>query len=350
MSREWGPKFNRAGARLQAGIPRQPMGYNVYDTGGLLTRGVVVATYVYDNPNHPATDKSEDEPDMPVSVVCDVLVYSDIPNVRWGFLPGCIVSQDRAGLHSGRIWKPKAATVTISGTDFNVEDGPTEPADLDGDHVLIGFIDQNRNIPIILRSLPHPVRDPGKNEDGTGRRLQLKEVDGDPDYWKHHGTFYGVADNGDFIVDSSFANDGSLEEGGAEPAPPTDGKGSQRFKLEFNAEHEIQLLDMADPTAPVVKASLKLNKDCLDLQYEGASLKVALQDADATLTLGDGAVAVAVADHLETLYTMVGGIKAAFDNHIHGTGVGPSGPPSPFATFPAWDSNINSSKMTIPDT
>lgn len=64
---------------------------------------------------------------------------------------------------------------------------------------------------------------------------------------------------------------------------------------------------------------------------------------------GAPSVAVAIADHLQTLWTEAYNKMAVFDTHIHPTGVGPSGPPTPLAQFPAWNSAINSSKLNIPD-
>jgi len=95
--------------------------------------------------------------------------------------------------------------------------------------------------------------------------------------------------------------------------------------------------------------TLSLDKDGLKfLVDDGESLKVSLAGADATALLGDGAVKVAIANHLQTFYTTaITGIKPTFDDHIHPTGMGPSG--KSVTQFPAWNSAINSSKLTIPD-
>ncbi len=64
-------------------------------------------------------------------------------------------------------------------------------------------------------------------------------------------------------------------------------------------------------------------------------------------TVGDGAMSVAVAEHLETLFNDWRTWAIA---HTHGTGVGPSGPPLEAITAPAWDPNIVSNHVKIPDT
>lgn len=99
------------------------------------------------------------------------------------------------------------------------------------------------------------------------------------------------------------------------------------------------------------KHTLVIKPDELLLNLsEGANLKLNGKDADATAVLGDGAVKVAIADHLQALYSSLKGKLDAFDAHVHPTGMGPSGPPNPAIAAPDWDSNINSSKMSVPDT
>jgi hypothetical protein len=77
---------------------------------------------------------------------------------------------------------------------------------------------------------------------------------------------------------------------------------------------------------------------------EGASLKVTGKDSNTVTVLGDGGVKAAIADHLQTFYSLV---KGVFDPHIHPTGMGPSGQTA--TPFPAWDSTINSNKLKFPD-
>lgn len=376
-----GPKITMGGSRLQAGIPQVPRRDVVDSARGLLLRGVVTATYVVDDPEHPAAEGSpekSDEDQSPRGVACDVLCYSDMRNSRWLFLRAVPVSQDRAGMHSGRVWKPRAATMTVSGEDLALGDGSTEPADVDGDHVLVGFIDDNFQSPVILRALPHPSRDKGNEESDKGSRVQLVLADGDPDFVKHHGSFYGIDDNGDFVLDTTHANDGVLEDGAVEADPPTDGSGAQRYQLPLDAEDfVIQFMDMAaDP--PEAKVTLKFNKTRMELewvddgvkftsdktQYKvalgGETLLVQNKDGDTTLKLGDGAVAVAISDHLETLYA---DLKAEYDGHKHNNTatttatIGPSAAPGavtivavvPDGVAPDWDPSIESTKVTIPD-
>lgn len=391
MSKRYMGRTTGAGTRLQSGIPKGPGPRNVTDMTGKLYRGVVTATYVTDDPAHPFVENSNAPP---VAVYCDVLIFGR----TWQFLRQCLVCQERSGLHSGHVWKPRAASGTITGDPLDLNKG-TNPGMMDGDHVLVGFLDGDPTQPMVLKALPHPSADIGNEEYTTGHRLKLRLEDGDPDYWKHNGAFYGIKQDGNFIIDTTHANDGVLNEDGSEPDPPTDGKGTVEVRLPQDAAWSVKLLDMADPLNPVPVlvqsltkdgnqdffgptfvweiniadftdpenpdpiATLRLASDKLEVVIDdpagfvqalidsGACFKFEGKDADAKLTLGDGAVKAAVADHLKTLYTTaVSGIKAAFDNHTHATGVGPSGPPVPTAVFPTWDANIESSKLLIPDT
>lgn len=326
----WESKKIGRGTRNQSGIPTRPIRRDGVRARGLLLRGVVMATYVTDDGEHPNAD---DTLAAPSAVYCDVLVYASIPGQRWFTLGKVLVSQNRGGLHRGDIWRPRATSINILG-DLNEFEG-SNPAYFDGDHVLIGFLNDSLNQPVILRGLPHPSRDVENGNYDSGKRMKLKMVDGDPDFHKHHGVYWGVTDSGDFVVDTTFGNDGSIAANGREPDPATDGaSGNQEYKIPKDATHELVVLDMSDPLSPVEVGKLIF-------QANGA------QD-DVTLQLGTGAVKVAIADHLESLYaTALTGIKAVFESHKHPTGTGPSGISD--TPFPDWDSAINSVKLTISD-
>ena len=301
----------------QSGIVRRlSFTGETYKSNGLMLRGVVTATYVIDNPKYP-----KNEVDDAVGVFCDVLCYASMPSLHWAVLPKVMVMQDKGSLHNGRIWKPKATVIDIKNTDL-ILDGATNPASFDGDHVLIGFIDNNLNQPIILGGVAHPYHNVGNEDKTVGHRNQLKMVDGDPDFWKHHGTFYGIADNGDFVLDSTLANDGTLTADGKEQPAPTDGKGSEKRYLPQGA---VSLLSIAG----------------------GSTLQVEKKDADAKMVLGDGAKHVSIVEALQTFLDTT--IKTWLINHTHPTGFGPSGVPMQSGTYPAWDPNINSTHLAIPD-
>ena len=78
---------------------------------------------------------------------------------------------------------------------------------------------------------------------------------------------------------------------------------------------------------------------------EGAGVIIENKDADAKLTLGDGAVKATIADHMQALWEAMMDTYL-FHEHIDsmgGTGAVSSGP------MDSWDANINSGKLTFPD-
>lgn len=257
MSQEYRSRVLQTGTRLQSGIPKRFPRMRPGDATGMIFRGVVTATYVTDDENHPFTGQTDA---VPTSVYCDVLAFGR----RWRFIPKCLVAQERSGLHSGRIWKPRACSMTLTGDPVDLNRG-TNPAKLDGDHVLVGFLDGNANQPIILKALPHPAADVGNEDFGTGHRLKLKVDDGDPDFVKHNGTFFGVDKQGDFYLDTTHANDGELldatGEEGHEAEPPTDGKGAVNVNMPQDAVWTLQLLDMSDPLNPVQVVTREIDKE-----------------------------------------------------------------------------------------
>lgn len=333
-------KSQRVGSRrIQAGLPLRAVRPQYERMNGLLMRGVVTATYEVDNTQHPVL--TLDPNVTPVAVYCDVLCYTSMVNQRWQMLKQVLVSQPIGGMHRGRVWKPRAAKIDTTESEIDL-DRATNPAFLDGDHVLVGFIDDNPNTPIILRGIPHPSGDVGNTDKPVGQRLNLKVADGDPDFWKHHGSYFGISDSGDFVVDTCLANDGSIDSKGNEPDAPEDGSvGNQIYRLPKGSKVTVEI--------------------------DGDTLKLENADGDAILTLGDGAVHATIYEALEAFWnnTMLPKF-VAFDAHVHAnpsTYIAPliplpgppvpvtpvTVPPAPPLGAPTLATNIKSSKTKIPD-
>lgn len=305
------------GTRIQEGIPRRPASRGEQRAGGLMLRGVVMATYVSDSPGHP---HEEDTSNPPVAVYCDVLVMPSISRQRWFGLRGVLVSQPRGGMHHGAVWKPRATTVNLS-SSLDSSGAIANPAYLDGDHVLIGFLNDNLSQPVILAGLPHPSTDMGNETKDLGFRMKLKVADGDPEIWKHHGIWWGVTDAGDFLVDTTYANNGKLAADGKEAAPKTDGSaGNFTVRLPSGAKLILKIAD-------------------------GASIEWSGSAATAQLIVGNGAVKAAIADHLQQLW---GTLKSWLEAVTVPTGMGPSGTPINTPAT-AWNTNINSNQLKFPD-
>jgi hypothetical protein len=252
MSREQETIQLPGGPRLQAGVNKKARAIGLVRSRGLLVRGVVVATYVLDDPDHPRAD------DDPVATYCDVLAYSIVSGLGTRLIPKALVGQEFRGLHDGRIRKPRAAQFDITDNTMDL-DASTNPANLDGDHVLVGFMDDMMNQPVILGAIPHPGLDPGNLEKTEGHRLSLKLIDGDPDFFKHHGSYHGINTDGDHIIDTTFANTGELNDDGSEQDPPTDGKGAHIRELPNAAYRQVTFYDMSDPDNPDPKFQLTMD-------------------------------------------------------------------------------------------
>lgn len=210
-------------------------------------------------------------------------------------------------MHSGRVWKPRATTLDVTGNPLDLNKG-SNPANMDGDHVLVGFLEGNTSHPVVLGGLPHPAADVGNAGKPAGQRLRLKLADGDPDFRKHHGSFYGIDDLGNFVIDTTMGWSGALNPDGSEPPPPGAGAtGNHRTLLQPGAQAVLSIGGGATTVA------------------DGA-------DATATFTVGDGAVSVAIAQALQTFLDST--IKPMFDNHVH-TYIAPAIPGSPAPTLSA---------------
>lgn len=332
------------GYRTQAGLPTRSRIKGLSTPNGLLLRGVVLATYVTDDPSHP---RGDNENNPPSAVYCDVLVYSSLAYNRWFTLAKVLVTQKRGGIHNDETWKPRATSKNVA-TDFNDTVG-SNPGSLDGDHVLIGFLNNSFDEPLILKGLPHPSRDKFNEPYDSGKRLKLKAIDGDPNFVKHHGVFSGVDDLGNFIVDSTFGNDGSTDEDGKEPEPDITGtSGNQEYSLPKKGTYSVALKDMSNPASPTdyAKLSIKESGGNLEFKVNGTnSITVDNTLLNATLTLGDGSAKVAIADLLEILWASM---VAVFASHTHTLDIPGGGTLVPETPMPPWNSQINSDKLTIP--
>jgi hypothetical protein len=212
-----------------------------------------------------------------------------------------------------------------------------------------------------MRALPHPAADVGNEEFGVGHRLKLKVEDGDPDFYKHNGSYYGIHKNGDFYIDTTHANNGQLldstGEWGHEPLPPTDGKGSVVCHLPQDAKWSVKLMDMSDPKNPVPvlikemtkdgnvdvygenyvyeiiiadlsnpenpdpKTTLRLTKDFLELELQDATKRFIVKPDLIELgaeNAGDKAVLDSLLqDELDKIAAAIDELKTDFNDHTH---------------------------------
>lgn len=319
---KWGTETLGGVVSSSAAPPAQGRGRDAFDMTGVLVRGAVVAVYVSDGtPAYPAGV----EPRRAL-VYADCLVYSSKTGQRGTILRR--VSCGSGGLHDGRVWRPRAATMTLSGKPL---DGSTDdPGDLDGDHLLIGFIDGDPGKPTMLRVLDHPQRGIGSDDAGeAGQRDVLIVADGQPDLWKHHGSFLGFNAAGDVVVDTRRGHDGAYAAGGAEVPV------GRNVEVFVGPDNTFTLRGIkADGTGQTF--DLVVSKDGMTLAVTAGGLAVPV-------------VPVARASHLKTLYTLLKTALDLYAPHIHPSAMGPTGPPVPPLVVPDWLDAIASDDLFIPD-
>lgn len=339
----------RSGGLLHGGIPRAPAAPpSAFDS---LVRGVVVATYEVDSPSHPLASPQR----QPVAIACDVLCYGTLSGgCRYFLLPGCTVCQPLGGVHSGVIHKPRAATRMLDGTPLS-DTQPLDVAQMDGDHVAILCVEGNRNQPIIIGSLPHPSADAGNSPLlPSGARQQMRMVDGDPLFMKHHGSFLGISDAGDVVADASRANDGSLTPTGGDV--PNAAGGNVVLRTGAAGQRLTQVQSTSDPATPTVlteeslaAGSLRLDTKALQplvdvLCQSGNGLHVQGSGAAASAQVGDGAAHVALAEAMQAWFD--GSVRSWLASHQHVTAVGNSSPPT--TPPPSYNPSITSGAVSVP--
>ncbi len=252
----YAPITLRSGQTLQSAVPKSGPGRPTYQANGLNVRGVVIAVYALDDDGqtgggqtaNPNLDSSALALDAgPPAIYCDVLTYSTLPGAKDRVLQRVLVTSERGGLHNGRIRIPRPARLDL-GTRSQVRTDALgtfskngNPAQLDGDHVLVGFMDDDLGLPFILCGIPHPSADVGAGLLSGGNRTRIRTGDGEPDYVRHNGVTAGVSGAGDYIVNTRRAHRPVYQDTGE--LPDIDGNttatGNVTFELQPGAEFTV---------------------------------------------------------------------------------------------------------------
>jgi hypothetical protein len=340
----------RSGGLLQSGISREPATAPGPYHG--VVRGVVTATYVTDSPDHPMAQAGA----SPTCVYADVLVYGCLgPGSRFFFLPGAIVAQPSGGLQKGAIYKPRATSRLLSGKTLS-DVTPQDVSQMDGDHVLVSFLEGHRNQPVIIGGLPHPSRDAGNNKAlPAGQRQQLKVVDGDPSFWKHHGAYFGVDDGGNFVVDTSLGNSGGLGPSSGDSPNIPGANGNVSVNIPAGSSRKTQFVTGATSGVPLAVSTETLtvggytfDAKAVALAFKaisaaGNGLAVTGGGPTASAQIGDGSSHVAVAEALQALWSLSQAWQAG---HVHVSGTGVTSPPT--TAPPGYSPAVTSGAVSIP--
>lgn len=208
-----------AGLKVQSKTDRK-LGQQV---GGLY-RAIVINTYTPDEDSNP-TD---------YQVFCDVVLLKT--QTPLPMVPVMIP----AGVANAASWIPKATTKTLSGLPLNLtifsrkgvfQGEATAFDDMDGDMVLVQFVESSRQFPIITGRITHQnTKRTAVTGSGWSDGLLQDEQRGHPQkleaYFRHGGTEVRINEVGDLLVDTVGATDDDLLE-----APlPTSGEVRVRLK------------------------------------------------------------------------------------------------------------------------
>jgi len=195
---------------------------------GLIVAGVVLKAFRPDDqPNRKVFSESSI-----TGILCQVLVYTARNRAILDNVP---VALHRLGTNDAHLWLPKAATMDVTGGEL-VLDGdpdsgvrPTAPHNMDGDHVLVSFLANDLNQPVITGFLPHPqsFRRPSSNN----ALYQLER-------WSR-GNHFAVTDAGDVVVDTTAASDGTQAADGSEQASAAAGNLTLTLKSTATVRIEI---------------------------------------------------------------------------------------------------------------
>lgn len=243
---------------------------------GLLVRGVVLSVHTHD-PQGSGNGRPE-APERELSgVYCSVLIYSDYPDLRGQILQGCLVSVARGGMHEEHPWIPTPSTLDLStGKPVTMKDvtSGASPLDLNGDHVLVGFMDNTFNSPVILRGIPHPRSDGGGPSGGLPDSIRPTAKQGQPDYTMHRGIYWGADNSGSFWINATNGHAGQLK---ADGFPVTK---TERDPLDLQPTGSVYISAATGAVVSIVNGS-----NILSLAPWGASLDSSSPGFSASLTM-----------------------------------------------------------------
>lgn len=267
----YSPRRIRGGVVAQAGIDLRPRGTrrSVLRPAERPFRAVVVASRVV----------GEDGNVRGLCVECDVILVRTqlaIQNVP--------VLQRQHGVNNVHdLWVPRPTTRNVSDPNQPVNlsrthsrrgtpIGPgTALGDLDGDMVLVDFIEANQDYPIIIGALTHE-RTNRVLRTGVGWREGESDTRGNPrrdEFYVHHmGCELRINDRGELLIDSV----GAYSDGSTEDASDT-GYGQVRIRVKNGQRFTVAIGN---------------DEDVLEVWKDGAQLRVDLgEGADQRIPLGD---------------------------------------------------------------
>lgn len=239
----WEVMRSENGSLLQSAIPSRPVNFNhsAGEANGWITRAVVLQTYFADEDERLGVGNQR-------CITCDVRTYGRYQR----HLPRVPVLQRSHGLFDHDVYIPRSASQDIdqgqlrTGAAADANQAPTGAHLIDGDHVLIGFLDNDSSQPVILPFvMPHPSsRYVPEASDGRVKRI------------RYNGVLLEWDADSNFKIDATeAANEVFAANGVEESASGTGGQitlvttdGTNKTSIHLN--EQAQLLLGSDPTTP----------------------------------------------------------------------------------------------------
>ena len=262
-------------------------------------RAVVIATYGSDD-----SVRTEDAPNTERlhEIECDIIMMKTT-----NFITRVPVMQREHGYTNASPWIPKGSDHVVGGGLMSFKRVsrrglpltiPPNFADLNGDKVMVQFVDGNFDDPIIVGAATHP-HTKRKVNNGKGWSESGGADNGEPQieekYIRHAGTEFRVNGYGDVLLDTTIAN--PLAE--AVEIPDTVTGGTARVRIKQGQRLTVQCGGV----------------DVLEIYSD-------LLTGDVHIDLGEEATEKMVRGNRIVKWLL---------GHIHGSGMGPTSTPPPVA-------------------
>jgi hypothetical protein len=262
------------GRTMKAGIDARPISRVSGRTllSGMLCRAIVLRTYATDAP-----ERTQATPDTTrkYEVECDILMAKTCV-----FYPRVPVMQRGHGVNDADVWIPKGTTHVIGGGELNLsrvsrrgtlQSLPPNIEELNGDQVIVQFMEGDPEMPIITGSLTHAKTNRLVKEGSGWSESQQGAERGTPyqdeKYFRYRGVEVRVNDAGDVLIDTVGATNEEVTE-----APTLTG-GQVRVRVKPTEKFTVQI-----GTTDVLEVWQDLSGVHVDIG-EGATEHLMLGDA-----------------------------------------------------------------------
>ena len=265
------------GRTIKAGIDARPMGQTPVSAliAGYKYRAVVLQTYATD-----AAARTQLNPDTTrtYEVECDVLIFKGTI-----FYPRVPVMQRGHGVNDAEPWVPRATTRVVGGGQLSfarvsrrgaLQEIPPNLEELDGDQVIVEFMEGDLEMPIITGALSHSKTNRLVKEGSGWSEAQQGAERGmpyqDEKYLRYRGVEVRINDAGDVLLDTVGATKDEVNE---VPAPTG---GQVRVRVKDTERFTVQI-----GTTDVLEVWRDLSGVHVDIG-EGASEHLLLGDSFVT--------------------------------------------------------------------